>query len=47
MNCSFQPSGKWFIFDTSTGETLKKDLPTKASALVWMAKHEKPDKIPA
>ena len=47
MDCSFQPSGKWFVFSTATGETLKAGLPNKASALVWMAKHEKPDKAPA
>lgn len=38
MNCSFQPNGKWFVFDSTTGETIHKDFPAKRSALAWMAR---------
>lgn len=36
MNYSFQPDGKYFVFDEATGKTLQKDLPTVSAALVWL-----------
>lgn len=35
LDCSFTPSGDWFVFD-ATGATLVRGFRTKAQALAWM-----------
>lgn len=37
MDCSFAPDMSWFIFDTSTGKTIKGGFKSKGLALAWMA----------
>lgn len=34
-NVSFTPSGQWFVFDTTTGETLAKPFKSKLEATHW------------
>jgi hypothetical protein len=38
MAASFQPNGRWFVFDIDTGATLAKNLKTKAEAERWIAR---------
>jgi hypothetical protein len=45
MAVSFQPNGRWFVFDDATGATLAKNLKTKAEAERWVARAGgKPDR---
>lgn len=38
MAVSFQPNGRWFVFDLASGATLVKNLKTKAEAERWIAR---------
>lgn len=37
MDCSFTSDGKFFVFSTATGKTIRAGFPNKAAALAWMA----------
>ena len=37
MDCSFTPKGEWFVFDSETGQTIKRGFPTKARAVGFIA----------
>jgi hypothetical protein len=36
-DCSFEPSGSWFVFDQRTGRTVKRGFPSKGRAVGWIA----------
>lgn len=36
MDCSFTPSGEWFVFD-DTGQTIKRGFKSKARAVAFIA----------
>lgn len=37
MDCSFTPSGEWFVFDEDTGQTIKRGFKTKQRAVAFIA----------
>jgi hypothetical protein len=36
MNASFDPSGKWFVFNESTGQTIRRNLKDAYTAFDWI-----------
>lgn len=37
LNCSFTPSGEWFVFAEDTGETIKTGFRSKSRAVAFIA----------
>lgn len=40
MDVSFTADNDWFVFDTTTGKTVRRGFSTKALATAWMARQK-------